>query len=456
MSGPKVVRVITREELEAICRRQIAFIDAAISQVRNIIKRYGLNESALEAAFVTKRNELARLIDAGNFSALLNQAPALVEYFRSEVTRLEAKAIAGIEAAKARRRRLSDAARSVANALAASGQVPSEALLAVIAKSLTADDEALKRHQKIVDEAFKSLARTPTITVLTESQKNLAARLGAGGAVDTLAGWLDQQALQSDPQTARLDKVLAELEHLGDPATIEAFSKRSATIASEASPNQRRLLTDSLVLDAADSLRRLKEVAALRTQLGELQGALAACSTEETSRLATTIAQALAAPAMPDKALVGHATAAIEQAQRSLAASARRRAVLEGLATLGYEVRETMATAWARDGRLVVRKPGATDYGVELAAPEDAARLQVRLVGAQNPAQPRGATRDRDQETTWCSEFSELRKLIAKAGGEIQIERALEVGAQAVKTVPFVDVIAATDVDHKRPLERRL
>lgn len=456
MSGPKVVRVITREELEAICWRQIAFVDAAIEQVRRIIRRYDLNEPALETALLTRRNELAVLVDAGKFSALLNQAPALVDYFHSEVARLETKAIAAIEAAKGRRRRLSDAARSVASALAASGKAPSDALLAVVAESLTADDEALTGHQKVVDEAFRSIAKTPTTTALTESQKNLAVRLRAGGAVDTLAGWLAQQAPQVDPQTARLDKVLAELQHLGDPATIEAFDTRAATIASEASPNQRRLLTDSLILDAADNLRRLKEAAALRTQLHELQGALAACATEGTTRLATTIAQALAAPTVPDKALVSHANAAIEQAQSTLAAAARRRAILGGLATLGYEVRETMATAWARDGRLVVRKPGATDYGVELAAPEDAARLQVRLVGAQNPAQPRGAARDRDQETTWCSEFSELRKLVAKAGGELQIERALDVGAQAVKTVPFDDVIAATEVGDQRPLERRL
>lgn len=456
MSGPKVVRVVTREELEAICRRQIAFVDAAIEQVRRIIKRYDLNEPALEAALVSRRNELSALVDAGKFSALLKQAPALVDYFHSEVTRLETKAIAAIEAAKGRRRRLSDAARTVASALAANGKTPSDALLAVIAKSLTADDEALKRHQKVVDEAFNSLAKTATTTILTESQKGLASRLGAGGAVETLAGWLAQRAPQVDPQTARLDKVLAELEHLGDPATIEAFGTRAATIASEASPSQRRLLTDSLILDAADNIRRLKETAALRAQLHELQGALAACATEDTTRLAKAIAQALAAPAVPDKSLVGQANAAIEQAQRTLAAAARRRAILGGLATLGYEVRETMATAWARDGRLVVRKPGATDYGVELAAPEDAARLQVRLVGAQNPTQPRGAARDRDQETTWCSEFSELRKLVAQAGGELQIERALEVGAQAVKTVPFDDVIAATEVDDQRPRERRL
>ena len=59
-------------------------------------------------------------------------------------------------------------------------------------------------------------------------------------------------------------------------------------------------------------------------------------------------------------------------------ADARRRAVLGGLAKLGYEVRESMSTAWAQEGRLVVRKPNTTDYGVELGGPSDVSRLQVR------------------------------------------------------------------------------
>src|SRR5215831_7377274 len=54
--------------------------------------------------------------------------------------------------------------------------------------------------------------------------------------------------------------------------------------------------------------------------------------------------------------------------------------------------------------RLVIRKPDATDYGVELGAPPDMSRLQVRLVGSARPS--RNVQRDRDMETTWCSEFS--------------------------------------------------
>jgi hypothetical protein len=96
------------------------------------------------------------------------------------------------------------------------------------------------------------------------------------------------------------------------------------------------------------------------------------------------------------------------------------------LAELGYEVRDTMATAWARDGRLVVQKPGATDYGVELGAPADLARLQVRLVGSDRPSVSRSAERDRDMETIRCSDFDRLSHLLGGRGGEMVIEHALD------------------------------
>jgi hypothetical protein len=51
-----------------------------------------------------------------------------------------------------------------------------------------------------------------------------------------------------------------------------------------------------------------------------------------------------------------------------------------------------MATAWARDGRVVIRKP-ATDYGVEVAAPPDVSRLQVRHVGSARPSPLRDVQR---------------------------------------------------------------
>src|SRR5205814_9684847 len=99
-------------------------------------------------------------------------------------------------------------------------------------------------------------------------------------------------------------------------------------------------------------------------------------------------------------------------------------------------VREGMATAWAREGRIVVRKPGETDYGLELGATSDISRLQVRLVGSDQPSAPRDKTRDRNREVSWCSDFDQLKATVAANGGAISVEQALEPGAQAVKTVP--------------------
>jgi hypothetical protein len=188
-----------------------------------------------------------------------------------------------------------------------------------------------------------------------------------------------------------------------------------------------------------------------------VHAALLTYSTDDARKQAAVVAEALGAtvPAV-NEGLLGDAGAAIERAQAELAAAARRKAILGGLAALGYEVREGMATAWTRSGRLVVKKPNATDYGVEAAAPEDASRLQVRLVGAVNPASARNPVRDRDQEAMWCSEFGKLGELVAAAGGDVVIERALAVGAQPVKTVTFDDVTAAGAVDADLSRQRSL
>ena len=63
-----------------------------------------------------------------------------------------------------------------------------------------------------------------------------------------------------------------------------------------------------------------------------------------------------------------------------MAPAARRRAILQGLSSLGYEVTEGMATAWVEQGRVVLRKAASPDYGVELGGGIQSDRLQVRAV----------------------------------------------------------------------------
>ena len=111
--------------------------------------------------------------------------------------------------------------------------------------------------------------------------------------------------------------------------------------------------------------------------------------------------------------------------------ASRRRAVLQGLASLGYEVTEGMATAWVKDGKVVLRRAASPGYGVEIfgGTPDD--RLQVRAVsfGAHD------SSRDRDMETIWCNEFERLRQIVAKSGGNVAIEKALPIGAAPLKLI---------------------
>lgn len=143
-----------------------------------------------------------------------------------------------------------------------------------------------------------------------------------------------------------------------------------------------------------------------------------------------------------------------EREAKSEAASARRRAVLSGLAALGYEVRESMATAWAQDGRLILRKPASADYGVELGASANLDRLQIRVVGADQPSQPRTTERDRDQEVIWCGEFDRLRADLAARGSDLVIERALGIGAQPVKSVA-IPFSASAPAEASVPISRK-
>ncbi|MBW6266652.1 hypothetical protein KZ859_29945, partial [Pseudomonas aeruginosa] len=105
---------------------------------------------------------------------------------------------------------------------------------------------------------------------------------------------------------------------------------------------------------------------------------------------------------------------------------------LQGLASLGYEVREGMATAWAQTGRVVLRKPATPGYGLEVGGKADNGRLQLRAVALNAN---RDSQRDRDIETLWCGEFQRLQALLAAQGGELSVERALGVGEVALKEI---------------------
>jgi len=225
----------------------------------------------------------------------------------------------------------------------------------------------------------------------------------------------------ADKRLSQLQQHLGFIEtHRGD-AEVSAFNRRLIDLENETESPTRSLKVDALVLDVAAKVQSLKEKVALaekaRSLLAEIDAAREA---DRLSAQRTELARALEAHELT-ATLIESCRAALQELLQRDAAQARREAVLAGLAALGYEVSEGMSTAWAEQGRVVLRKPSLDGYGIELAGAPDAQRMQVRTVAF---SAGRDNKRDRDAETIWCGDFTKLRSIVATQASSLELEKA--------------------------------
>ncbi|MFF8802879.1 MULTISPECIES: hypothetical protein [unclassified Methylobacterium] len=450
MSGPKVVRVVTREELEATCQRWLLLVSEAAADLLRNATRFGLASSALESQVATRRAALEALLRSEQWVDLQKDAAQAIEHFRFEGERLRSEAVAAEAAQRSRQRRTLDAARSIAASLAKAGQPVPVALTAAIEGAMTATGTDLNVMQRTVEASIATLVQGQPKTQAF-GQCDLAARLDAGGPIPAFAQWPEENA-QPDPQVERLDGLLSELSTCAILVDMSDLTARAISISAEPSADQRALLTDSLVLEAARRLRDERAIEAATVKAMQVRAELATLSSEGGRACSIQLDAAISDRNVAEmRTHISEGETLLDEGRRQASAVARRRAVLGGLASLGYEVREGMEVAWAREGRIVVRRPGTDDYGVEFAAPADASRMQARLVGSDRPSSPRNANRDKDQETIWCGQFDQLRSVMADHGGHVEIERALPAGEQAVKTISLPSASPSAEVKIARP-----
>lgn len=450
MSGPKVIRVVTKEELQAICRRLLATVDAAAAEFLRATPAQSKQIARHEIA--RRRHELEALIDAGRFSEVQRHVPMHLQFYRAEAKRLEREAIAAAERQRKARRNVADAARSLAMAFASAQRSAPTGLANVERSAFTANDQQLTQLQAIVDEAFRLLASEKTVENKLDTK--LTRRLAAGTAPKTLAEWIAIQPA-APASRGRLDSVLAELEVIASNAVVQELFERAARISTEPSAGRRSLLEDSLILEASRAVQSERADANLQARARQAIEELAAVAGDESIATKGRLESALQTGEALEPAVIT-AQHFLEQEGKRLAADARRQAILRGLADLGYEVREGMATALAREGRIVLSRSGATDYGVEIGSPPDAERLQVRVVGSDHPATPRSQDRDRQAEEQWCGDVSTLTASLARSGTDIVIERAAEVGAVPLKTAAEIGRNESGDVGQSKSRERTL
>jgi hypothetical protein len=439
MSGPKVVRVVTREEVIAACQGQLARLEAAIAEWTRTCERVHALDEPAAVAVAERLSALRRMLAEDRFAELQKQVPVEIAFLQSDGEARRARAAAAAAQALQQRRRMGITARMLLEELTHSGRT--------IPEDLQRDLRAADSQEKAIERALALLAPAGGGTAApSERQRELAASLGGGERVMTLSEWLAAHPVEGQGDVdLKIDCHLAELGVLGVDAS--GFAGRAAALLDE--PRARQgLLADSLLVELAQAVKEARARAAQLAALRQCAAELAQHDSTEARDLAGRMeAAARAGEVSSADALVGQASALIRERLHVQAAEARRRAVLEGLASLGYEVTEGMATAWVQRGQVVLKKASRPGYGVELAGGTKSDRVQVRAVAFASTSALRDTTRDRDIETLWCSELEHLQRAVADTGGGIEIERALAAGATPLKVVEDVGVSAASDED---------
>ncbi|RWB93115.1 MAG: hypothetical protein EOQ56_35515 [Mesorhizobium sp.] len=425
MSGPKVVRIVTREEIISLCEGHLARLDATIAEWTRIGRRNDCISDADTATVQARRETLRELLAADRFVDLQKQVPLEISFLRDDLQiRLEKVAA---EAAKARtaQRRQGDAARALLSALKRAGKAIEPEL-----EQALHGVAAGRSNSSAMTKGFNLLSAAPEANA--DARYALAQRLKDGEDRMTFAAWLSAQPKpRADPALERLESRLAELGVVAGADVCAPFEAQLRAAIGEAGDARRNLLLDSLGLDLGRTLAEARKRAGLADELrlvfAELeQAGSSALEALSAKRNAATSLTAL--------------TVLLDQAQQTLSrerekhgARSRRAAVLKSLSGLGYEVTEGLETAWVEEGRVVLRKTAQPGYGVEIAGDLEVARVQMRAVAFTDGGAGPDSARDKDAETLWCGDVATLQAQLGKGGGGLVIERALAVGATPLK-----------------------
>ncbi len=459
MSGPKVIRIVTREELISNCQALLARLDKVIGRWGRECSKRGLTSDEDLAEARARRNKIAAFLEKERFSDLERAARAEIAYLEEDLeARIEREAL---RQARIRRsaRRISATAATLIGSLRESGSDLPPGLIgklgAIEAGVLTGPEKA----NVVLNDAFAVLAqRSEEIRELTEKQLDLAAALSDDKPMEALADWLMSAPQAKTTVNERIDGYIARLETEFGPDVSAPFVDRLVRISAEEDPNRRQMMSDTLVLDlSAETTRRRAHRASL-AELDALDGELATFENEGVTEARKAIAEALLTGdhTQAERALdIGQRT--LERERTALAAAARRAALLTELVRQGYEVREGMETALARGEQVVIQKASNRDYGVEIGG-GTRELLQVRAVAFGEKGCSRDAARDQDMETIWCSEFRQISDAIGHRGGQVEIERALMVGQTPMKVVSLEEIPASPRVAlaPARAMERKL
>lgn len=447
MSGPKVVRIVTREEIIALCENHLARLDAVVGDWIKIGQRNDTVSEEDIAKVEARRNAIHNLLTKEKFVDLQKQVEVEIAFLHQDTQSRLQKAVERMaDTRQSHRRQVAVAATVIKKLESSNHQVPPE-LRQTLQRAKPGDPDL----ERAISRAFALLTPVIESENVTHHQRELAKQLSTEETRLTLEGWLSQQKPDKEEMLLRkIDSQIAELMIFDSKAEATRFEKLLQEIRNEPVQTLRELRTDSLMIELSKCVRDRRQYQEMLLKLSEIKAELSNFSSDEARNLKTEIeAVNSAKDSSQVSLLLERATAYVNEETQYQAGLLRRQAILQGLASIGYEVTEGMATAWVENGSLVVKKASNPEYGVELGGKVQSERMQVRVVGFGSSISPRDTTRDRDMETIWCGEFDQLQSLVAKSGGNIVLEKAMPIGKVPLKIIETGSVAATEEVEER-------
>lgn len=444
MSGPKVV------DIEAVRRQQKRDGLAALRRLERIVAECLRLQPQTDAEPLLKKFRALR--GAEQWEQLYTEAPRHLAFYQGEVERLREQQAKAHAAKLHREHRLQQSVVQMTQALHALPDTPE--LNQVIIRLANADPQI---QENALDEGMLLLSLD---TKDTKDASSSRLREFSAAYIDekTQQGAARLPAAATDPQAERIERcwqLLGELTFLEPSPQLNDLTEKTHRVCLIEEPLQQGLLLDSLVLELSTHLQDRRAQQAARGELEMLIAELDEVQSPEARVWLEKLTVALSLPVTAEALSTLHQEAScwMEEALAQESRLEQRMAVLKALASVGYEVREGMATAWVEHDRIVVRKPHDSTYGVELSVPAQGTAFQTRVVSLSNA--PRDAQRDREIEETWCTDFQQAREVLRGAGFETKLKQGQPAGATPIKCVAPAEASAVARGKEVRGVEQR-
>lgn len=432
MSGPKIVRIVTREEMEKRCQVQINRFEKAITNLKAFAEKQGGLDGKL-AADLNARLARFKNMDASEYAQIENEIPAQIKFLKTSRKNVEE----AIEKKAASLRRsynnLLRIRKQLIDQCATEGVAVPEAL-SETPSSLFLSDEALENFRGLINQVqshiFSQVEQNKESP--SEQQQELSQRLATNQQALSFTQWRETiDSAEESPEIARLNKLLSQIKALeeGDDS-FSGFIASVNELFENIDDPYTTMRCDSLILELSEHIEEFKALAEQREEaealLLEIEEYLSDASNQEYQTLK---AELQSCNIDTIASYVERATAFRDLERDRFEGASRRRVMLQGLAELGYKVNENLESAWVEQGSLVVAKNELDTYGIELVGNESLDRCQVRVVGSEG----RNQGDDKAVEETWCKDFAAMRKTASQNGSEISIQKSLLPGQSPLK-----------------------